>query len=71
MGFAKQQQFETLGHNIALRSLANFYNIFNDLTLTPITNGNGNPAADRILNLWQAQSANAGRVVNFHARFTF
>ncbi len=72
MGFAKQQQFETLGHNVSVRFQANFYNIFNELTLTPFTNGNGNPAAQiESSTFGKAQSANAGRIIDFQARIQF
>lgn len=72
MSFAKQQSFEPLGHSVSVRFQANFYNIFNELTLTPFTNGNANPGAQiESSTFGKAQSANAGRVIEFLARFQF
>jgi hypothetical protein len=72
MSFAKQQDFQAAGHNIQLRFQANFFNILNQETLTPFTNGNGNAAAlIESTTFGQAQSANAGRVVEFLVRLQF
>jgi hypothetical protein len=72
MSFAKQQNFETLGHNVLLRFQANFFNIFNLESLTPFNNGNGNPGAlIESANFGQAQSANSGRVIEFLLRMQF
>ena len=72
LSFAKQQNFEPMGHNMMLRFQANFYNIFNQETITPFTNGNGNPAAlIESPTFGQAQSANAGRVLEFLVRLQF
>jgi outer membrane receptor protein involved in Fe transport len=72
MSFAKRQQFETRGHVVSFLFQANMYNIFNELTLTPFTNGNANPGAlIESSTFGRAQSANGGRVVEFLARFQF
>ncbi len=72
LSFARQQSFEARGHNMLLRFQANFFNILNQETLTPFTNGNGNPAAlVESTTFGQAQSANAGRVLEFLLRLQF
>jgi hypothetical protein len=55
-----------------LRFQANFYNAFNKLQLSPITNGNANNGAN-IANAYfgYAQSADAGRQIEFNARIQF
>ncbi len=72
MSFGKQQDFEALGHNLGLRFQANFFNIFNQETLTPFSNGNGNQGAlIESATFGRAQTANAGRVVEFLVRLQF
>jgi hypothetical protein len=72
MSFAKQQSFEAMGHTVSLRFQANMFNIFNILTLTPFSNGNGNPAAlIESSSFGKAQSANAGRIIEFVGRLVF
>jgi hypothetical protein len=52
---AKQISFAALGEHAFLRFQANFFNAFNLLNLTPITNGNANPAANNSeRRLWQS-----------------
>ncbi len=72
MSFAKQQSFEAMGHTVSFRFQANMFNIFNILTLTPFSNGNGNQAAlIESSSFGKAQSANAGRIIEFVGRFSF
>ena len=72
MSFAKQQQFEPRGHNMDLRFQANFFNLFNQETLTPFTNGNANQAAlIESPTFGKAQNSNAGRVIEFLVRLDF
>ncbi len=72
MSFAKEFTAEAMSHNLLFRFQANFFNIFNQETLTPFTNGNANPAAlVESATFGQAQSANAGRVVEFLIRMQF
>jgi hypothetical protein len=72
MSFAKEQSLEAMGHNLQLRFQANFFNIFNQETLTPFSNGNANQAAlIESATFGQAQSANAGRVLEFLVRLQF
>ena len=70
---AKQFMFSALGHeDMRLRFQANFYNAFNKLNLTPFSNGNGNQGAlIESATFGKAQSADAGRVIEFVARFQF
>ncbi len=69
---AKEIKYELLGHNTLLRFQADAINAFNILTLQPITNGNANAGAQiTSANFGEAQGANAGRVIEFQARFQF
>jgi hypothetical protein len=70
---AKQIVFSAFGReDMRLRFQANFYNAFNKLNLTPFTNGNANSSAlIESPNFGKAQSADAGRVIEFVARFQF
>jgi hypothetical protein len=72
MSVAKEFAFDPFDHHTALRFQANFYNAFNKLQLLPITNGNANPGAN-IQNKYfgYAQGADAGRQIEFIARFQF
>jgi hypothetical protein len=69
---AKEFGFDALSHHMLLRFQANFYNAFNKLQLSPITNGNSNPGAN-IQNQYfgYAQSADAGRQIEFQGRLQF
>jgi hypothetical protein len=67
---AKQVQFEGFGRTSTLRFQANMYNAFNLLQLQPITNeGFGTNVTDQ--NFGKSFGADAGRVIEFLARFTF
>jgi hypothetical protein len=57
-----------LGEGANLDVKANFFNAFNQLNLAPF--GFFSPAVDS-RDFGRAQSARAGRVVEFQARFTF
>jgi hypothetical protein len=72
MSVAKEFGVDAWDHHMLLRFQANFYNAFNKLQLLPITNGNANPAAN-IQNAFFgiAQGADAGRQIEFVARFQF
>ena len=72
MSVAKEFKFEGFGHNSLLRFQANAFNVFNILSLQPITNGNANAGANITSSSFgEAQGANAGRVIEFLARFQF
>jgi Carboxypeptidase regulatory-like domain/TonB dependent receptor len=72
MSVAKEVRFEALSHTALLRFQANAYNVFNILSLQPIVNGNnGGPANISSANFGEAPGANAGRVLEFLARFQF
>jgi hypothetical protein len=72
ISLAKEVQFEGFGHAATLRFQANFFNAFNLLNLSPIKNGNGDPAADiQNADFGKASSADAGRQIEFLARFQF
>jgi outer membrane receptor protein involved in Fe transport len=83
---ARQQSFEVLRHTYTLRFQVNFFNAFNQLNLTPFTNGNAggpalivgsNPAnptdaaARAASNFGRPTAADAGRQIEFFARLTF
>ncbi|MGB6975670.1 MAG: TonB-dependent receptor [Terracidiphilus sp.] len=69
---AKQFAYDFGDRHTLLRFQANMYNAFNILQLEPITNGNSNAGAN-INNQYfgYAQGADAGRVIEFQARFQF
>jgi hypothetical protein len=69
---AKEFAMDAMNHHMLLRFQANFYNAFNKLQLSPITNGNANNGAN-ISNQYfgYAQSADAGRQIEFQARLQF
>jgi hypothetical protein len=69
---AKEFAFDAVNHHMLFRFQANFYNAFNKLQLSPITNGNANAGAN-IQNQYfgYAQSADAGRQIEFQARLQF
>jgi hypothetical protein len=72
LSVAKEVHFEALGHNELFRFQANAYNVFNILSLQPLVNGNaGGPANIANANFGESQGANAGRVLEFLARFQF
>ena len=69
---AKEFKYEVRGHSTLLRFQANAFNAFNILSLQPITNGNANAGANiTSANFGESQGANAGRVIEFLARFQF
>lgn len=70
LSFAKEQKLKWLGESGLVRFQANFYNIFNNLNLTPFVFST-NAAIIENPEFGQAQSADAGRVVEFLARFRF
>jgi len=69
---AKEFAVNSGDHHMLVRFQANFYNAFNKLQLSPITNGNANAGAN-IANQYfgYAQSADAGRVIEFQGRIQF
>lgn len=72
LSVAKEVKYELRGHNTILRFQANAFNAFNVLSLQPITNGNANAGANiQSANFGESQGANAGRVIEFLARFQF
>lgn len=60
-----------IGENARLDLRANFYNIFNTLNLTSINNTISTDGTTSNPLFGQAQSALAGRIVEFQARFSF
>jgi hypothetical protein len=69
---AKQVEFGAGDHAATLRFQANFFNAFNLLNLTPITNGNANPAANiQNADFGKATGADAGRQIEFLVRLNF
>jgi Carboxypeptidase regulatory-like domain len=72
MSVAKEFAVDAFDRHMLLRFQANFYNAFNKLQLLPVTNGNANAAAN-IQNAFFgiAQGADAGRQIEFVARFQF
>ena len=69
---AKQVGFSALGEHAFLRFQANFFNAFNLLNLTPITNGNASPAANiQNADFGKATGADAGRQIEFLVRLNF
>jgi hypothetical protein len=72
LGAAKEFRFEGFGRTTMLRFQANAINAFNILSLQPLTNGNANGGSNiNSATFGQAQAANAGRVIEFLARFQF
>ncbi len=72
MSVAKEVKYEFRGRSTLLRFQANAFNVFNILSLQPITNGNANAGALITSSSFGAsQGANAGRVIEFLARFQF
>ena len=72
MSFSKEVALDRFDHHSLLRFQVNAFNLFNILQLQPITNGNANPGANiQSATFGQAQGADAGRVVEFVARFQF
>jgi hypothetical protein len=67
---AKQITLEGWGHTGVLRFQANMYNVFNLLQLQPITNEASNTNIQN-QNFGQSLGADAGRVIEFLARFQF
>ena len=70
MSFAKEQHLKWLGDAGMVRFQANFYNMFNTLNLTPFV-FSSNAAVIENSQFGQAQSADAGRVVEFLVRLRF
>ena len=72
MSVGKEINYEFRGHTTLLRFQANAFNAFNILSLQPITNGNANAGAlITSSSFGDSQGANAGRVIEFLARFQF
>ena len=72
ISLAKQVSFEGMGHHADMRFQANFFNAFNLLNLSPITNGNASPAANITdSNFGKAVGADAGRQIEFLVRLNF
>jgi hypothetical protein len=72
LSLAKEVQFEGLGHAATLRFQANMFNAFNLLNLSPIRNGNSDPAANiQNADFGKATSADAGRQIEFLMRLNF
>ena len=72
MSFSKEVALDRFDHHSLLRFQVNAFNLFNILQLQPITNGNANPGANiQSANFGLAQGADAGRVIEFVARFQF
>lgn len=72
ISLAKQIPFTVVGEHAFLRFQANFFNAFNLLNLTPITNGNANPAANiQNADFGKATGADAGRQIEFLIRLNF
>jgi hypothetical protein len=72
ISLAKQIPFTVVGEHAFLRFQANFFNAFNLLNLTPITNGNANPAANiQNADFGKATGADAGRQIEFLVRLNF
>jgi hypothetical protein len=70
MSVAKQIKFSTLGHEPLLRFQANAYNILNHTNLTPF--GFSTPSTTiESSQFGVAQSADAGRVIEFLVRLQF
>ena len=67
---AKQITFEGWGHASVLRFQATMYNVFNLLQLQPITNEASNTNIQN-QNFGQSLGSDAGRVIEFLARFQF
>jgi hypothetical protein len=67
---AKQITFEAWDHTAVLRFQANMYNAFNLLQLQPITNEASNTNIQN-QNFGQSLGSDAGRVIEFLARFQF
>jgi hypothetical protein len=70
LSFAKEQHLKWLGDVGMVRFQANFYNTFNTLNLTPFSSAS-NATVIENSEFGQAQSADAGRVVEFLARLQF
>jgi hypothetical protein len=72
MSFSKEVALDRFDHHSLLRFQVNAFNLFNVLQLQPITNGNANPGANiQNATFGLAQGADAGRVIEFVARFQF
>jgi hypothetical protein len=72
VSFAKEIAHDFGDHHTMLRFQANMYNALNILQLQPLTNGNANGGSN-IGNKYfgYSQAADAGRVIEFLARFQF
>ncbi|HEX5235478.1 MAG TPA: TonB-dependent receptor [Silvibacterium sp.] len=70
ISLAKEQHLKWLGDAGLVRFQANFYNVFNTLNLTPFVFSTNATEIDNS-QFGQAQSADAGRVVELLARFQF
>jgi Carboxypeptidase regulatory-like domain/TonB-dependent Receptor Plug Domain len=70
VGVAKEQKVKWLGDGGMIRFQANFYNLFNNLNLTPFVTST-NATIIENPQFGQAQSASAGRVIEFLGRLRF
>jgi len=73
MSLAKEIRFPSiwaLGENARLNMRVNFFNVFNQLNLTPFGFNTSSTNIDNA-NFGRATSGGAGRVVEFQARFSF
>ena len=70
MSFAKETTFEPFDRHVLLRLQVNAYNIFNILQLAPITFNSGGSNIQSAT-FGEAQSGNAGRVLELTARIQF
>jgi hypothetical protein len=70
MSFAKEQSFSILGHESQFRFQANAYNLFNKTDLAPIAFGSPEGTIENTL-FGLSPTADAGRVIEFLARFQF
>jgi hypothetical protein len=71
VSFMKNTRLPFINEAAGLELRANFFNIFNQLNLTPIAFGSASAHADDATNFGKALSGLAGRVVELQARFSF
>lgn len=62
---------KVLGENARIEARADFFNVFNNLNLTNISNVIGSSPTQATPTFGQALGASAGRVINLQARFSF
>jgi hypothetical protein len=71
LSFMKNTRLGFINEVAALELRANFFNLFNQLNLTPIAFGSDSAHADNATFFGRAGSGLAGRVVELQARFSF